>query len=201
MKSKKNNFLNKMNLIKALFITAGLALSANTVHAQQKIGSVNTDEVFSSLPEVKTISATIDNLTKTKQAEVEKLIGDYQAKLKVAQDKEKTLTEANKESVTKELMAAQTELDVLGKKVETARTQAGKEISAKQNELLVPLQQKVRGAILAVAKEKSLNFVFDTASQGNNNLIYTDGSEDITDSVKAKLGGTATTSKPAAKSK
>nr|WP_315026993.1 OmpH family outer membrane protein [uncultured Chryseobacterium sp.] len=188
-----------MNLIKVLFITAGLTLSANAANAQQKIGSVNTDEIFASLAEVKTITTTVDNLTKAKQTEIEKLISEYQTKLKAAQDKEKTLSEANREAITKELMAAQTDLQGLGKKIEEARAQASKEISTKQNELFVPLQQKIKAAIAAVAKEKSLNFVFDVSQPDNNNLIYTDGTEDITASVKAKLGATA--SAPAAKAK
>ncbi len=189
----------KMKLIKGFFIAAGLMLTANAVNAQQKIGNVNTDDVFESLSEVKTATATIETMTKTKQAEIEKMIGQYQTKLKAAQDKEKTLSEANKETVTKELMAAQTELEGLGKKIEEARTQAAKDISNKQNELVTPLQQKVKTAIIAVAKEKNLSYVFDTASQGGNNLIYTDGSEDITAIVKAKLGASATPAKPAAK--
>lgn len=190
-----------MNLIKVIFITLGLTLTANIAKAQQKIGSVNTEDIFASLSEVKTIGTTIDNLTKSKQTEIEKLINDYQTKLKAAQDKEKTLSEANKEAVTKELIAAQTELQTLGKKIEETRAQAAKDISAKQNELLSPLQKKVRDAIYAVAKEKSLNYVFDTAAQESNNLLYTDGSEDITNIVKSKLGGTAAPAKAAGKSK
>ena len=179
-----------MNLIKVLFITLGLTLTANAANAQQKIGSVNTEDVFASLSEVKTIGTTIDNLTKTKQT-----------KLKAAQDKEKTLSEANKEAVTKELIAAQTELQGLGKKIEETRAQAAKDISAKQNEMLTPLQKKVRDVIFAVAKEKNLSYVFDTAAQESNNLLYTDGSEDITAIVKSKLGATATAAKPAGKAK
>ncbi len=187
--------LLKMNLIKVFFITAGLTLTANAVNAQQKIGNVNSDDVFANLSEVKTAAAAIDNLTKTKQTEVEKLISEYQTKLKAAQDKEKTLSQANKEAVTKELMAAQTELEALGKKIEETRAQAAKEIGAKQTELYTPLQQKVKGAIAAVAKERGLNYVFDTSSQDANNLVYTDGSEDITAQVKTKLGATATPAK------
>lgn len=191
-----------MKLIKVLFIAAGLTLTANVANAQQKIGNVNSDDIFASMSEVKTANAAIDNLTKTKQTEIEKLIGDYQAKLKAAQDKEKTMSEANKEAVTKELIAAQTELQGLGKKIEEARTAAAKDISAKQAELFTPLQQKIQTAISAVAKERSLNYVFDTSSaQGANNLVYTDGSEDITAAVKTKLGATATATKPTAKSK
>lgn len=187
-----------MKLIKVLFIAAGLTLTANAANAQQKIGNVNSDDIFASLSEVKTVSTTIDNLTKAKQTEIEKLISEYQTKLKAAQDKEKTLSEANKEAVTKELIAAQTELQNLGKRIEELRAQAAKDISAKQSELFTPLQQKVKAAISAVAKERNLNFVFDTSLQDGNNLVYTDGSEDITAQVKTKLGASATASKPAA---
>ncbi len=185
----------KMNLIKVFFITAGLTLTAHAAHAQQKIGNVNSDDVFASLSEVKTATTTIDNLTKAKQTEVEKLITEYQTKLKAAQDKEKTLSQANKEAVTKELMAAQTELQTLGKKIEDTRAQAAKDIGAKQTELYTPLQQKVKAAIAAVAKERSLSYVFDTSAQEGNNLVFSDGSEDITAQVKTKLGASAAPSK------
>ncbi len=196
--NEKQEFLKtilRMKLIKLFFIAAGLTLSANAANAQQKIGNVNSDDIFDSLSEVKTANTTIDNLTKAKQTEIEKLISEYQTKLKAAQDKEKTLSQANKEAVTKELVAAQTELQTLGKKIEDARTQAAKDIGAKQNELYSPLQQKVKAAISAVAKERSLSYVFDTSAQEGNNLVYTDGSEDITSQVKAKLGASATPSK------
>ncbi len=45
----------------------------------------------------------------------------------------------------------------------------------------------------AVAKEKGLAYVFDTAaSQGFNNMVYFAGGEDITAAVKTKLGIPAT---------
>ncbi|WP_419488121.1 OmpH family outer membrane protein [Chryseobacterium bernardetii] len=183
-----------MKLIKLFFIAAGLTLTANTVNAQQKIGSVNTADIFENMAEVKSAGEAVDNLTKSKQTEIDKVISEYQTKLTAAQEKEKTLTTANKDAVTKELVAAQTELDNLGKKIEDARAQAAKEISNKQNELFTPIQQKVKDAIYAVSKEKGLNYVFDISARGSN-LIYTEGGEDITEVVKAKLGATA---KPAA---
>ena len=35
-----------MNLIKVLFITLGLTLTANAANAQQKVGSVNTEDIL-----------------------------------------------------------------------------------------------------------------------------------------------------------
>ncbi len=185
-------------LIMACSLAAGLFLTSNFVSAQQKIGHVNSDDIFSNLPEAKTAEASLDAFTKTRQSEIEKLITAYQTKLKAAQDKEKTISEANKESVIKELTLAQTELQTLGKDIEAARTKAAQDVSKKQSELFVPIQKKVSGMISTVAKEKGLAYVFDVASsQGNNSIAYTDGGEDITPAVKSKLGAVA--AKPAGK--
>lgn len=187
-------------LITAFSLAAGLFLTSNMANAQQKIGHVNSDDIFVNLPEAKTAEASLDAFTKTKQSEIEKLITTYQTKLKAAQDKEKTISEANKETVIKELTAAQTELQTLGKGIEEARTKAAQDVSKKQSELFTPIQKKVSTMISTVAKEKGLAYVFDIAtSQGNSNLAYVDGGEDITPTVKSKLGATAGTAKPAAK--
>ena len=176
-------------LITAASIAAGLFLTSNLASAQQKIGHVNSDDVFANLAEAKTAEASLNTFTKTKQGEIEKMITTYQTKLKAAQDKEKTISEANKEAVIKELTAAQAELQTLGKDIEAARTKAAQEVSKKQSELFMPIQQKVSSTISAVAKEKGLAYVFDvSASQGNSQIAYMDGGEDITPSVKSKLG-------------
>ncbi|WP_113663143.1 OmpH family outer membrane protein [Pedobacter nanyangensis] len=189
-------------LIKGLFVAAGLLLTTQVVNAQQKLGHLNSDEIFAVLPEAKTASTTIENLAKSKQAEIDKMIAEYQTKLKGFQEKERTLSEANREVVVKELQAAQVELQDLQKRIEDARTKADKDLRDKQSELYPPLQQKVATAINSIAKEKGLAYVFDTAaSQGFNNLVYFDGGEDITAAIKAKLGISASApaaSKPAA---
>ncbi|MGV3545661.1 MAG: OmpH family outer membrane protein [Pedobacter sp.] len=192
-------------LIKGLFVAAGLLLTTQVVNAQQKFGHLNSDEIFGTWSEAKTVSTTIENLAKTKQAEIDKMITEYQNKLKAAQEKERTLSEANREVVVKELTQAQTELTDLQKRIEDARNKARTDVEAKQAEVFPPLQQKVATAINAISKEKGLAYVFDiSASQGFNNLVYFDGGEDITPAVKAKLGISATAptaAKPAAGAK
>lgn len=187
-------------LIKGLFVAAGLLLTTQVVNAQQKFGHLNSDEIFSVMPEAKTVSTTIENLAKSKQGEIDKMIAEYQAKYKAAQEKEKTLSEANKAVVLKELETAQGELQDLQKRIEDARTKADKDLRDKQAELYPPLQQKVATAINSISKEKGLAYVFDTAaSQGFNNLVYFDGGEDLTAAVKAKLGISATAAPAASK--
>lgn len=185
-------------LIIAFSLASGLFLTSNLMQAQQKIGHVNSDDIFDNFSETKTAEASLNTFTKTKQAEIEKLINTYETKLKAGQEKEKTMTEANKDALIKELTATQTELEALGKNIEEARVKAAQDISKKQAELFSPIQKKVAAMISTVAKEKGLAYVFDiAASQGNSNIAYMDGGEDITASVKSKLG--VSSSKTAAK--
>lgn len=184
-------------LINVLFVAAGLILTANVASAQQKFGHINSEEIYAAMPEAKAAQATLENLQKQKQAEIDKMITEYQAKAKAFQDKEKTLSEANKETVGKELQTAATEIQDLEKRIGDARTKAGNDIQTKQGELFPPINTKVATAMGAVAKEKGLAYVFDTSvSQGFNNLVYFDGGENITAAVKTKLGIAATAAAP-----
>lgn len=187
-------------LINVLFVAAGLLFTANVANAQQKIGHINSDEIYAAMPEAKAAQTTIEALAKTKQTEIDKMINEYQIKLKAAQDKEKTLSEANKEVVMKELQIAGQEIQDLQKRIEDARTKASNDIQAKQGELYQPINQKVSTAMSAVAKEKGLAYVFDiSAGQSGNNLLYFEGGDNITPAVKTKLGIVATPVAPAVK--
>lgn len=180
-------------LINVLFVAAGLLLTFNMASAQQKFGHLNSEEVFSNLPEAKAAQTTLETMGKAKQLEIDGMVKEYQTKLAAAQALEKTLSEANKEAVGKQLQTAGLELQDLEKRVTDARTKASQEVSTKQGELFQPIQTKVATAISAVAKEKGLAYVFDIANgQGGNNLVYWEGGDDITVAVKAKLGISAT---------
>lgn len=182
-------------LINAFVVGAGLLLTANVANAQQKFAHLNSGIIIEAMPEVKTARTTLEAFQKTKQADIEKMIAEYQTKLKAAQEKEKTMSEANKEVVGKELQVLGGELQDLEKRITDARTKAQQELEAKNAELFNPIQVKADAAIKAVSKEKGFAYVFDTANQA---LIYWEGGDDITDAVKAKLG-IAKTAAPAPK--
>lgn len=187
-------------LINVLFVAAGLMLTTSMANAQQKIGHINSEEVFSNLPEAKSAQASLETLSKSKQAEIDGMVKEYQGKLTSAQALQKTISEANKEAVGKQLQDADLQLQDLQKRIEDSRTKATQEVTTKQGELFQPIQTKVASAITSVAKEKGLAYVFDIANgQGGNNLVYWEGGEDITAAVKTKLGITATTAKAAPK--
>ncbi|MDR6785422.1 OmpH family outer membrane protein [Pedobacter africanus] len=176
-----------------MFLGAGFLFTANMANAQQKLAHLNSQLIIEAMPEVKAARTSIEALQKTKQADIEKMITEYQGKLKAAQDKEKTLSEANKEAVGKELQTMGAELQDLEKRIGEAKQKAQQELETKNQELFNPIQIKADAAIKAVSKEKGFAYVFDTANQA---LIYWDGGEDITAAVKAKLGIAATATAP-----
>lgn len=182
----------------AFFIAAGLLFSANIANAQQKLAHLNSADIIQAMPEVKTAQATLEAFRKTKTTDIDKMIAEYQTKLQAAQAKEKTRSEANKETVDKELQTASIELQDLQKRIEEARNKAQQEMEQKNAELFNPIQVKADAAIKAVSKEKGYAYVFDTA---NPALVFFDGGEDITALVKTKLGISATAAAPVAPKK
>ncbi len=88
-------------LMNAFFVAAGLLFSANIANAQQKLAHLNSADIIQAMPEVKTAQATLETFRKTKTTDIDKMIAEYQTKLQGAQAKEKTRSEANKETVDK----------------------------------------------------------------------------------------------------
>jgi outer membrane protein len=176
-------------LINVFFVAAGLMLTANIANAQQKIGHINSETIFAVMPEAKSAQATLEAYNKTKTAEIEKMQTEYQTKYAAAVAKQKTLSEANKEAVSKELQAASDELQDLERRIKDAGVKAQQEFAQKQGALFVPINQKFEAAVKSVAKERGLAYVFDIAAQQNgNNLLFSDGGDDITPLVRTKLG-------------
>jgi len=188
-------------LMNAFFVAGALLFTANIANAQQKLAHLNSAVIIDAMPEVKKAKETLEALNKTKTADIEKMINEYQGLYKQAQDKEKTLSEANKEVVGKELQTMGANLQDLEKRITDARTKAQQEMETKNAELFNPIQVKADAAIKAVSKERGYAYVFDTANQA---LVYWDGGEDITNLVKTKLGiplTATTTPAPAAPKK
>ena len=187
-------------LINVFFVAAGLVFTANVASAQQKIAHIDSEAIFSSMPEAKTASTTLEALQKQKQSEIERMQTEYQTKYEAAVAKNKTLSEANKETVGKELQAMGVELDDMKKRITDATQKAQQDIATKQGELLAPLNTKFINAVKAVAKEKGFACIFDiSAQQGANNLLAWEGGDDVTAAVRTKLGISATTAAAPAK--
>jgi len=175
------------NLLKSFAIIALVFISVGMVKAQtaQKIGHINSGELLQAMPEVKAADSTFENFRKSKVAALEAMDKERQQKIAVYQEKYKSLSEANKETIGKEIETLGQDIQAIGERLDEMNQKTQEELKQKQGELYQPILAKAEVAVKAVAKEKGFAYVFDTQNQA---MVYHDGGIDITPDVKAKLG-------------
>jgi outer membrane protein len=156
--------------------TVCLAFSAEA----QKFGYTNSQAILMEMPDVKRADAKLADLQKQLQKKGEQMLKAYQTKRADLQRRYDG-GEISPAQANKELEALGQEEQKLMKYEQDMMTQLGQ----KREELIKPILQKVQDAIDAVAKEKGYKYVIDSST---GVLLYADPSNDITSSVKAKLG-------------
>ena len=158
-------------LIIAMMLILPLAVSA------QKFGHINTQELFTQMPEVNqvklkmdTINAQYENQLASMNDEIQKKYQDYQAN-------EATMVDAVKQ-------IRQQELQEMQQRIQLFYQTAQEDIQKKQTELLAPIHEKMAKAIKAVGEREGYTYIFDSAAMVH---IGTDA-KDVTPAVKKELG-------------
>lgn len=162
-----------------LCLVAPLALVA-----QEKIAYVSSQEIMFKMPELKdmeTKMATKEETIKKSlagiQTEYQTKLEEYGKKLEVFQKGDGTITEA-------QMMDSQKELTQLQERYETFAQTSQAEMEKYYNELLAPINEKVRKAIKAVGDEQGYTYILEAGS-----LVYVSPSAvDASKHVKTKLG-------------
>lgn len=166
-------------MFKKLIFTVLCALPVALFAQEAKFGHINSQEIVSLMPEMAQIEKTVDELGKTYEADILKMQEEYNSKLKEFQDKQETMPEGVKKMRVAEIQEVES-------RVTNYRQVAYQEIQKKQQELFVPIRDKVTKAINDVAAEGKFTYILDLGSQA---VIYkSPTSNDITAKVKAKLG-------------
>jgi outer membrane protein len=136
-----------------VLVATGLLLVNSQTQAQMKIGFVNTEELFSVLPEAKKADSALQQYQ-----EVLKRTGeDYQQELEEKAKKFNTdstkMTAVQKESERRKLQD-------LYSRVVNYNQEAQQQLQAKQQELIAPLQKTVSELVNKVAKANGYTHVF-----------------------------------------
>lgn len=165
---------------KILFLALLLGSFSFGAKAQQGFGHTNSADVIQLMSESKDAEAQIVALSKQLQKNLDakttafqKAYASYMADAKAG--KIAPADQAGKEK------ALETQYNSLGKAEEDMKDR----LSKKRSDLYKPITTKFDEAVKAVAIEKSLHYVFDQSIGG---FIPADGSVDITEAVKNKLG-------------
>lgn len=172
-------------LFKIGVVAAGLFLAGNMAIAQQKFAHINSADLLQSMPEMKIADATFQTFQKAKQTTLELMGAERQKLVTSYEDKYKTLSEANKAALEKELTILVSGIQDLEKRITTTQEKSQEELTTKRTELYQPVFKKAEDAVKVVAKEKGFAYVFDVSQPG---VVYFDGGEDLLSAVKSKLG-------------
>lgn len=167
-----------MKAVKVLFFTAVLLLGVNTAMAQAKLGHIDVATLISLMPETKKANTQLETMSNGFKADYDKMVAEYQNLAQKYQNEAASQSDAMNQTRAKELEDRQQRLQMFAQS-------AQQDMEKKSNELMQPIFQKAQDAINAVAKEKGLTYVFNTAS---GVLVYQDGGLDLMSDVKKKLG-------------
>lgn len=151
--------------MKRLFFLAALLLTVGTISAQNYI-IVNSEKIFKSLDTYNTAIASLDELAKQYQSQVDAKYDAIETLYNTYQSQKASLTASTRQAreneiITKEQEAQEYQESLFG--------QEG-ELMKKRLELIQPIQEQVFGAIEAYAKEVGADVVLD--SSNNPTLLY-----------------------------
>ena len=152
--------------MKKILVIAAAAFAALSAQAQNVlIGRVNTTELIQLAPEADAARATLNAQQKEAEDTYKAMAEEYQTKLTAYQQKQASWTPGIKETKEKELSD-------LGRRLQEFEQTIQQELSAQQQNLFSPIQQKALETVSKIAKEKGCVVVFD-----NQQAIYFDESK------------------------
>lgn len=161
--------------MKRLFLIAALAVPV--LMSAQKIGHVNSQELFQQMPELNVIKAKMDTLQGMYENQLASMQEEINKKMQDYQQNQASMTDGVREF-------RQQELADMEQRLQTFYQTAQQDIQKKKQEYLLPVHEKMSKAIQDVGKEKGFTYVFDSAA-----LLYiAPDAIDLLPDVKAKLG-------------
>ena len=163
------------NLIFTIICVFFSSLSAD---AQSKVAHINTQELVESMPEMMNAKSELEKLAKTYETDIQAMATELQSKIKQYDAESSTKTD---EENGKRLQEVQS----MEQSIRQYQAQAQQDLQKKEIELLKPITEKAKDAILKVGNGQRFDYVLDS-SQGQG-VIMANGKDLLAD-VKSELG-------------
>ena len=144
--------------------------------AQNKLGHINAQEILMLMPEFKDAEIELQNYQKLLQTQLESSYSEYQQKEQEFKSNESSYDEL----VKNDKLAAIQELVT---RIQNFERDAQNSIQQKEQDLLTPINKKLKDAIKEVASEGNYTYIFTSEI-----LHHSAESNDIGSLVKKKLG-------------
>lgn len=147
------------------------------VFAQGKVALVYTQEIMVTMPEVKEMEKQLKELSETYRKQLQQMEEEFNRKYADFIEQQETLVENIK-------LQKMQDLDDIRTRTENLVQSAQEHMMKQEQELIAPIQDKLRNAIKAVGDEKGYSHILDPQV-----LLYVGNDVvDATPFVKAKLG-------------
>ena len=172
----KNLQINRAFMAKKKIIIA-MMLALPMIASAQKFGHINTQELFAQMPEVNQIKLKMDTIQNQYEMQLASMNEEIQRKAQDYQAQEATMPDAVKQ-------IRQQELQEMQQRIQLFYQTAEQDIQKKQQELLLPVHEKMTKAIQKVGEREGYTYIFDSAAMVH---IGTDAI-DATPAVKKELG-------------
>lgn len=143
----------------------------------QKMGYINTQELFPLMPEVKVAQARMDSLNKQYEDMLNGMVEEYKKKLADYEQKRATLTEAMQQIQEEELYTMQ-------QRIQTANQTAQQDLQSKEQEMLAPIHEKMSKAIQVVGEREGFTYIFNSVAT----VYVAPSAVNVMESVKKELG-------------
>ena len=172
----KNLQINRALMAKKKIIIA-MMLALPMIASAQKFGHINTQELFAQMPEVNQIKLKMDTIQNQYEMQLASMNEEIQRKAQDYQAQEATMPDAVKQ-------IRQQELQEMQQRIQLFYQTAEQDIQKKQQELLLPVHEKMTKAIQKVGERDGYTYIFDSAAMVH---IGADAI-DATPAVKKELG-------------
>ena len=168
-----------MKHLKNLFLSAAMIMLCSfSLQAQSKVAHVNTQELVESMPEMQNAKSELEKLAKTYETDIQAMATELQNKIKQYDAESSTKTD---EENGKRLQ----EVQGMEQSIRQYQAQAQQDLQKKELELLKPITEKAKNAILKVGNDQGFDYVLDS-SQGQG-VIMANGKNLLAD-IKSELG-------------
>lgn len=166
-----------------LFIIIGLfLLYCGSVSGQHTIGYVNLEAVLSVMPETKSMNQQLQTFQQKLGQSLQTKDNYFQLKLQEYQEKAAAgATEAELKPEEDELKKLQAELQKL-------QADSEQKLVQKQQDLMAPILEKIETYIKEIATAKKLDYILNSATNGNSVLLQAPDKDNITKDLLDKLG-------------
>jgi len=166
--------------VRITYVLLAVTFFAVSSLSAQKFGYLNSAQLLSELPDVKTADQQLQTYQEELIAKGEGMVKAFQEKFTKYQGEAQT-----GEFSPVQLQQKETELANEQQAIQQYQVEVENKLLKKREELYAPILDRVKQILTTIGKEEGYTMIFDTSSGG---LLHMNPGDDLMATVKAKLG-------------